>query len=229
MKYISKKISLFFFTLLFLCIAVNQAFAGVALGTTRVVLFSDKKQESFYVMGDGNESYLIQSWIEDMNDKKSTDFIITPPLFLLKGKNENILRVIKNIETLPMDRESLYWINVKAVPSVKKSELSGNVLQFAITNRIKLFYRPEGLKMTLDDAYKSLKMVEKNGRLSISNNSPYFITVVELYAGNKKLDNVMIPPFGSNYVSISKNYKGNVSYKTINDYGAQTEAITVKL
>lgn len=48
-------------------------------------------------------------------------------------------------EPLPADRESLFWMNVKAIPSLDEKLANENTLQIAIQSRIKLFYRPSGL------------------------------------------------------------------------------------
>lgn len=64
---------------------------------------------------------------------------MTPPLFVSEAKSENTLRIIYAGAPLPKDRESLFWMNVKAIPSVNKNSLEGkNVLQLAILSRIKL-------------------------------------------------------------------------------------------
>ena len=50
-------------------------------------------------------------------------FVITPPLFAMQGKKENTLRIIDATNNqLPQDRESLFWMNVKAIPDVYKRQ-----------------------------------------------------------------------------------------------------------
>jgi hypothetical protein len=45
----------------------------------------------------------------------------------MQGKKENTLRIIDATNNqLPQDRESLFWMNVKAIPSMDKSKLSDN-------------------------------------------------------------------------------------------------------
>ncbi|MCV5920354.1 fimbria/pilus periplasmic chaperone, partial [Escherichia coli] len=76
---------------------------------------------------------------------KKTPFIITPPLFKLDPEKNNILRIVNITHGLPQDRESVYWVNVKAIPSKSDDSENKNVLQIAVRTRIKLFYRPAGL------------------------------------------------------------------------------------
>jgi P pilus assembly chaperone PapD len=44
---------------------------------------------------------------------------------------------------LPQDKESLFWLNIKAIPSASQVD---NTLQIAIKTRIKLIYRPATMK-----------------------------------------------------------------------------------
>ena len=45
--------------------------------------------------------------------------------------------------SLPQGQESLFWLNIKAIPSASKQM---NSLQIAVKTRIKLIYRPEALR-----------------------------------------------------------------------------------
>ena len=102
----------------------DNALGGVSLGATRIIYPIDAKQVSLPVINHGKKDrYLINSWAEDKNDQKTKDFIITPPLFVAEANTENTLRVINVATTLPNDRESVYWMNVKAIPSVDKETL----------------------------------------------------------------------------------------------------------
>lgn len=107
------------FAVLALLMTAQQCFAGgVALSTTRVIYDGGKKEASLTVENHNkNEEFLIQSWIDDVNGNKKTPFIITPPLFKLDPDKNNVLRIVNIEDTLPKDRESVYWINVKAIPA----------------------------------------------------------------------------------------------------------------
>ena len=135
-----------------------RAEAGVALGATRVIYPAGQKQVQLAVTNnDDNSTYLIQSWVENADGQKDGRFVITPPLFAMQGKKENTLRIIDATnDTLPQDRESLFWMNVKAIPSMDKSKLSDNTLQLAIISRIKLYYRPGKLALSPDQAAEKL-------------------------------------------------------------------------
>lgn len=137
--------------LLFACHS-TVANAAVALGATRVIYPANQKQVLLPVTNNDPASvYLIQSWIENAGDQKDTQFVITPPLFSMQGKKENTLRIINATNhQLPGDRESLFWVNVKAIPAMEKDQKNENTLQLAIISRIKMFYRPTNLAINAE-------------------------------------------------------------------------------
>lgn len=63
--------------------------AAVALGATRVIYPANQKQVLLPVTNNDPASvYLIQSWIENAGDQKDTQFVITPPLFSIRGRRQ---------------------------------------------------------------------------------------------------------------------------------------------
>ncbi|HAT8015157.1 fimbria/pilus periplasmic chaperone [Citrobacter rodentium NBRC 105723 = DSM 16636] len=203
---------------------ISQAKAGVALGATRVIYPAGQKQVQLAVTNnDDNSTYLIQSWVENADGVKDNRFVVTPPLFAMQGKKENTLRILDATNNqLPQDRESLFWMNVKAIPSMDKSKLSENTLQLAIISRIKLYYRPAGLPIPPDSAAEKLKFRRSTDALTLINPTPYYLTVTELTAGNRSLENALVPPLGEARVKLPAGASGEITYKTINDYGALT-------
>ncbi|MEO3175498.1 fimbria/pilus periplasmic chaperone, partial [Escherichia coli] len=156
--------------LLFACHS-TIANAAVALGATRVIYPANQKQVLLPVTNNDPASvYLIQSWIENAGDQKDTQFVITPPLFSMQGKKENTLRIINATNhQLPGDRESLFWVNVKAIPAMEKDQKNENTLQLAIISRIKMFYRPTNLAMAPEEAPAMLRFRRSGSKLTLIN------------------------------------------------------------
>lgn len=198
--------------------------AGVALSATRVIYPAGQKQVQLGVTNNDNSStYLIQSWVENADGSKDGSFVITPPLFAMQGKKENTLRIIDATnQRLPQDRESLFWINVKAIPSMDKSKINDNTLQLAIISRIKLYYRPANLALPPDQAAEKLSFRRIGSSLTLTNPTPYYLTVTELNAGTSVLKNALVPPMGKTSVKLPPGASSNITYRTINDYGAFT-------
>ncbi|WP_164716943.1 fimbria/pilus periplasmic chaperone [Cedecea lapagei] len=198
--------------------------AGVALGATRVVYPEGQKQVQLAVTSNDEKStYLIQSWVENADGNKDSRFVITPPLFAMKGKKESTLRILDATNNqLPKDRESLFWLNVKAIPSMERSKLNENTLQLAIISRIKLYYRPDNLALAPDKAAEKLTFSRSNGQLILNNPTPYYLTVTDINVGTRVLDNALVPPMGKASVKLPADAGSNITWQTINDYGALT-------
>lgn len=84
-------------------------------------------------------------------------------------------------------------MNVKAIPSMDKSKLTENTLQLAIISRIKLYYRPAKLALPPDQAAEKLRFRRSANSLTLINPTPYYLTVTELNAGARVLENALVP------------------------------------
>ena len=114
-----------------------SATAGVIIGGTRIIFDGAKKEASISVNNPDATPYLIQSWIDDQDvGSGKAPFIITPPMYRLDSGQKNIERIVAT-GSLPQAKESLFWINIKAIPSASKQM---NSLQIAVKTRIKLIY-----------------------------------------------------------------------------------------
>lgn len=70
-----------------------------------------------------------------------------------------------------------------------------------------------------------LRFRRSGSKLTLINPTPYFITVTNMKAGNSNLPNTMVPPKGEVSVDITHAATGDISFQTINDYGALTPRI----
>ena len=99
-----------------LCTTAAQA--GIVMGGTRVIYQEGKREAASSVTNaDTHTPYLVQSWVENYaeNDKARVPFIVTPPLFRLDPEQNNVLRINFIGASLPRDRESVFWLNVKSI------------------------------------------------------------------------------------------------------------------
>jgi fimbrial chaperone protein len=194
---------------------------GIVLGGTRLIYPMDAKQVTLSVRNSSTEtSYLVQSWTENTQGNKSTDFIITPPLYVSNPGDQNVLRVIFSGSGLPNDRETLYYFNAKAIPSVDKSKIEGkNTLMLAAVTRIKMFVRPTDLEVPVEKAPSLLTFKRSGNQVQISNPSPYHITMVQVALDGRKVADTMVAPFSTESLPASGSPR-TLTYSTINDYGA---------
>ncbi len=74
-----------------------------------------------------------------------------------------------------------------------------------------------------------LTFSRSGNHLKIDNPSAYYVTLVNLNVGKTKVDNVMVAPKSDAQVLLPTGVQGNVTFQTVNDYGAVTPAKTVSV
>lgn len=207
------------------CLSSAQVSAGgIVLGGTRVIYPADQKQVSLSVRNTSEQTrFMVQTWAEDAQGKKTNDFVVTPPLYVSNPGNENNLRLMYAGLPAPKDRETIYFLNTKAIPALDKSKLEGrNVLMLATSTRIKIFVRPAGLTPEPTKAPEMLAFKRNGSQVTVDNPTPYYITLVQIKAGNHKLDNMMVPPHGNASLTLPTSGINTISFRTVNDYGGYT-------
>lgn len=212
MKLMVKVLSIMILGVSFSC------FASIKLSATRIIFSEGGKEESVTVNNHGS-ARLVQSWIDKNHPTDPVPpFAVTPPLAKLTEKGSQLLRVHYAGQGLPDDRESMYWLAVQEIPQQAEGQ---NVIQFAVQQRIKVFYRPIGLAGKASDAPLAMKMVLADGKLTLSNPTPYFINLAGLDAGSESLGGEAIAPFGQLVLPAAKLASNAKLVLTIvNDFGA---------
>ena len=205
--------------------AQAQNDGGITLNSTRIIYPLEARQANVSVRNtSGKSTFLIQSWVESGTGNKTKDFVVTPPLFTSGPGNENMLRLMFSGGELPRDRESLYFFNSKAIPSLDKKALEGkNSLILATVTRIKLFVRPAGLKPLPKDAPSALRFSKAGGNLKIHNPTPYYLTLTDIKIGSQKLQNIMVAPMSDDSIPLPPGSTGDIKFSTINDFGGVTK------
>ncbi|HDS6851447.1 TPA: molecular chaperone [Enterobacter cancerogenus] len=208
-----------------------QAQAGIVIGGTRVIYNGDKKESAASVRNPEKSGvYLVQSWVDSGEQGGNTPFIVTPPLFRINPDEENMLRIVRTGGNLPQDRESVFWLNVKSIPATDDSTPRTNVLQVVVKSRMKLFYRPAGLEGQPESAYHQLSVARSGNRLTVTNPTPYYVTLFTLKVDGQEIKEAdMVPPKGSASFTLPSARASNVTWQAISDYGgiSQTESRTL--
>ncbi|MEI2265561.1 fimbrial biogenesis chaperone [Erwinia sp. CGal63] len=199
---------------------------GLALGATRLIYSQGKKEASVPINNSGESvPYLIQAWVTDFEQKEdNVPFITTPPLFKLDRQGSSTVRVVyTGVNSLPADRESLFLLNVRAVPAVSK-EASPNRLTIATQNIIKLIYRPTGLNAkSAGEAWRQLKVTPGVGVVNFTNPGPYVVTLTRMKVNGQALERPgTLKPFASRTIKAPVEKIRDVTFSTINDFGGIT-------
>lgn len=221
--FMNNRLSSFLFSLMLISSLVHAG--GVTVGGTRIIYDGEKKEASLNITSTDVNPYLIQSWVEPaQNSYQKSPFIITPPLFRIENNEQNVLRVVRTGGNLPDDRESLYWINVKAIPAGNKGN-GTNSLQIAINTRIKLIYRPKKLTDSPDNMAKNLIWAQSGNLLTVTNPTPYIMNFQSVNIGGHNIkDATYVMPMSQATFTVPDGISGVVSWRIINDYGGIGEA-----
>lgn len=209
-----------------------NASADIVISGTRVIYPESAQDVTVSMDNRGTKPLLVQTWLDDGRDSTNPQelklpFIVTPPVSRVEPKKGQTVRITRLGDTLPKDKESLFWFNVLEVPPKAKESDGQSMLQLAFRTRIKLFFRPKGLKGEPGDAAKNLKWTQNApGALTARNDSPYFVSLssATVNAGGKNYDieTHYIAPFSNQTMSV-KNYtaaKNNkITWNAINDFG----------
>jgi chaperone protein EcpD len=219
---------------LLLAIHAPASHGALTLSATRVVFESDKRNVSLVVANPSDKPYAVQTWVNTQADDTTTavPFMVSPPLFRVNPGKEQQVQINGLPNTLPSDRESLFYFNAQEIPQVESDQ--SNVLNIAIRTRIKLFYRPSQLKdnpnVRLKDLQWSLQHIDGQPRLVVNNPTPFHYTFhrLEVSASGQSRTLAtppMVMPLDRQVYPLDNLKPGadmQVSFTTINDYGGIT-------
>lgn len=217
-------------TLLSVCASLlicTTANASIVITGTRVVYPAGDKEVSVKISNKGRSPVLIQSWLDNGDTKAKPDqiklpFVLTPPINRVEPDRGQTLRIRALPNNLPENKESVFWLNVLEIPAKPKDELkdTNNYLQVAFRSRIKFFYRPAGLKGSPKAAATDLQWSRVGSSLHVKNDSPYHISLVDVYVNGKKADGKMLAPFAEDNYALTVSAGSKVKAEYVNDYGA---------
>ncbi|EFR8873952.1 fimbrial chaperone [Salmonella enterica] len=212
--------------------------ADIIISGTRIIYDANKKDVSVRLENKGKSPLLVQNWIDLGNDNAEpgsikAPFAATPPVSRIESKRGQSIKIMyTGAESLPKDRESVFWFNVLEVPpkADTSQEENKNLLQLAFRTRIKLFYRPSNLPGSASEAPKQLKWQVANEQghavIRAENPTPYYVSFngATFTSGGKRydVDATMVAPFNKAAFTVKglqNASAGKLEYQSINDYG----------
>lgn len=231
----------FFFTCMVL--PSKATWADVSIERTRIVYPQARRDVSFTVMNMSAENAaVVQMWTDagDANaqaEDVSTPFLLSPTLLRLAPKGRQTVRLTYTGEPLNSQQESLYWFNTLELPPVYAGPIDADRITFARRTRIKLFFRPTGLKSDVQQAMRQLRCGLKTaeGRWGINCYNPSLFhlsfTSFSLIGAGKategSVDGGMIRPRERirfavpNYDNLPQPFTG-VVFNFVDDFGGNT-------
>lgn len=230
-----KALSAFAHCLLFFGVSTS-AQADMTIDTTRIIYLGGKRDVTFKVSNISNEQpSFVQLWLDDGNSSATAEdavapFNLTPPVARINAGASQVVRMVFTGEPLPPDRESIFYFNMLELPQKSAAD---NKLSFAVRTRIKVFYRPQGIKgepaNVLDQVTWKIVQKDKEWVAEGSNPTPFYLSFFSLNLDDNEkfeffVDGDMLPPMGKLSIRLGEVGKIKQSYKAIkvnyiNDYG----------
>ena len=217
-------------TLGFISLAIfsHTAYSAVSMDRTRIIFNGGQKSISLNISNNNNQlPYLAQGWLENTDGQKiQSPLVVLPPVQRLEpGKSSQVkIEALPAINTLPQDRESLFYFNLREIPPKTNKP---NSLQIALQTRVKLFYRPKAIipEQNSTPWQEKLTLDKQGERFVVKNPTPYYMAIVNVKNNGKNIvlsnkvmkDVSQIKPFSD--VNLGKKVNGNISVDAINDWG----------
>ncbi|EDU57490.1 fimbria/pilus periplasmic chaperone [Providencia manganoxydans] len=159
----------------------SSAWAALSVDQSRYIFEGDKDAVSIVVENASPKTYGGQTWIENIKevDTRPT-FVVTPPFFKVAGNGKQVLRVIKALEQMPEDKESIYWVSLQEIPPLNKD----GGLSVALRTKVKLLYRPASLMKDRKGAESGLSVKTVDGKTELVNSTPYIFAIADVLGEN---------------------------------------------
>ncbi|MDZ5604554.1 molecular chaperone [Pseudomonas sp. RP23018S] len=191
-----------------MCSLVAPAWAGVTAERTRVIFHQGEREASLALVNQNSYPVIVQTWVDDgapdsTPDTAQAPLMPLPPVLRLNAGQQRSLRLLYTGQTLPTDRESLYWLNIYEIPPQADTDLAEDQARLTVTLRtqMKVIYRPASLNNDAEQAPRRLRFARQTDGVQVVNPTPYFITLsgARLRDGNalSPLPGELLPPFST--------------------------------
>ncbi|WP_110915607.1 fimbria/pilus periplasmic chaperone [Enterobacter roggenkampii] len=215
--------------LLLVATLAPSAQAAISLDRTRVIFDGNQKSVSLNINNQNEQfPYLAQSWIEDdKGNKVQGPLTVLPPIQRLEpGKSSQVkIQGLPIINTLPQDRETLFYFNLREIPPKSNKP---NSLQIALQTRVKLFYRPGAIAIDSNKAAPQEKITlrRQGDRYVVDNPTAYYVTIVDGKPNGgvsaRGFTPLMVAPKSHGELSVSASALGSKPELIyVNDYGGR--------
>jgi P pilus assembly chaperone PapD len=192
--------------------SVRQVHGGVMAESTRVIYLEGQKERTLMLANTNAYPVLVQVWTNHGEEALApqqalTPLIAVPPVFRLQPGALQGVRLILNGEQMPVDRESVFWLNIYEIPpTVSKIAPAGPRVAVAMNTQMKVFYRPKAMVARRNDRGAALQFRLKAGGdqhcLAVHNPTPYhasFSSIRLVAAGHERsvmpAQDMMTAPF----------------------------------
>lgn len=125
--------------------------AGIIASTTRVIFHEGDNEKGLMLLNTNDYPVVVQTWVDDGDvnadpEQSTAPFVSLPAVFSMQPNTIKGLRLIYNQQSLPADRESVFWINLYEIPPTRPvTPPQQPRVTMAMNTQMKIFYRPKAL------------------------------------------------------------------------------------
>lgn len=210
--------------------------AGAAsFGPRESMLIFDGRQGSASYRMDNSDArlpWLVQAWVEDINEKRTDAFTSVPLVFRVEPSSIFTVRIVKK-GAVPEDRETLYWAVSNSLPGggrteqkVEEDKISAQ-LSLAYRFKVPMIYRPAALAGKPQQPESLQWHAAAAGKMTVRNPTPYVVQLNYVSVDGKRHQGKgvswFISPDKSVTVDVSAGAGSRIKYGVVNDYGAVRE------
>lgn len=216
------------------CFLSFNAYSSVVMQGTRVIFNPKQDVKSLKFTNTDPFPYITQVWTSKesdavFNNKKEAPFVISPGVFKINAKEDHLVNMLYTGGKTQSDREELFYLHFTQIPGVSSSNKNENKIVLAVTNTMKIFLRPDNLKISSEKMfdYINFSYETKSCDIFLKNNSPYYLnsTSGEITAGPSHYTISKIPmvaPFSEQKVRttcLKDSAALSLKLNYVNDYG----------
>lgn len=168
---------------LFLTLLLTQADASVTLKGTRVIFPTDSASKTIQFDNSDNQPTIIQLQMvkADNTLDNDTPFAISQSLFRMEPHSQQLVNIINTKKRSSGDKESLFYLQFKQYPAIKKSDIGVNKLLITLISKVKVYYRPPSLMNNSNsDPASKIKFEINDSSLKLINPTGFFISIVKI-------------------------------------------------
>ncbi|MEI7515970.1 MAG: molecular chaperone [Betaproteobacteria bacterium] len=168
--------------------------ADMVIERTRVVYPEGRRDVQISLSNTSTGSVaFVQLWLDDGTDSPDIEsmavpFLLSPPTARVPANGRQTVRLAFTGEPQKADQESLFYFNMLELPPRYTGPDDESRMTFARRTRIKVFFRPKGLKGDLLQAMKQLQCAPINTAgswaLECYNPSPFHLSFFSFGLGN---------------------------------------------
>jgi P pilus assembly chaperone PapD len=205
-----------------------HAMAVVNVDRTRIIFNAGESSQALNIKNGADTPSVVQIWSDDGDlmqspELSSAPIFAMPPMMKLAPDEQRAIRlVLTSRQSLPEDRESLYWLNIYQIPALSRQTGSAEQkIMLPLRLRLKVFIRPAALGVPQPEDVQKLRFIVHERQLTLKNPTAWYMSLRLQIANKLKVDDVLVAPFGSFTLQLTRPVQvgESVIYEVFDDNG----------